>query len=69
MTLSDNKETTMNKQDQASVIIDALGGTTKVAALMDAPKSTVHSWRSIGIPRSRMAHLALIAKVEKVVLP
>ena len=53
----------------ASQIIDALGGTTKVAALTQAPTSTVHSWRKIGIPTSRMAHLELIADREGVKLP
>lgn len=45
----------------ADQVIDALGGTTEVARLIDAPTSTVHSWRKIGIPSSRMAHLRLLA--------
>lgn len=45
----------------ADQIIDALGGTTAVARMTDAPLSTVHSWRKNGIPRSRMAHLRLVA--------
>jgi hypothetical protein len=53
----------------ADQVIDALGGTSKVAAAIDAPTSTVHSWRAIGIPKSRLAHLRLIAAQEGVILP
>lgn len=49
----------------ADDLIDDLGGTTKVSKLTDAPLSTVHSWRKNGIPRSRLAHLKLAAKVAK----
>lgn len=49
---------------QANTIIDALGGTSAVASMISAPVSTVHSWRKIGIPASRMAHLKLVAQVE-----
>lgn len=45
----------------ADQVIDELGGTSKVAALIEAPTSTVHSWRTIGIPPSRLAHLKLVA--------
>ena len=44
--------------------IDDLGGTSAVAKMIDAPVSTVQSWRSIGIPASRLAHLRLIAQAE-----
>lgn len=47
--------------DEANTIIDHLGGTSAVAKLIEAPVSTVHSWRTIGIPASRMAHLRLVA--------
>lgn len=53
----------------ADQIIDALGGTTKVANAIEASTSTVHSWRKIGIPPSRMAHLKLVAKTQGVTLP
>jgi hypothetical protein len=53
----------------ADQVIDALGGTSRVAERIEAPTSTVHSWRTIGIPRSRLAHLKLIAQVEKIDLP
>ncbi len=56
-------------QSFANQVIDALGGTSKVATLTEAPVSTVHSWRKIGIPPSRMAHLRLVAAMEGVVLP
>lgn len=43
-------------------VIDHFGGTSATAKLMKAPISTVHSWRSIGIPESRLDHLRLIGK-------
>jgi hypothetical protein len=55
--------------ENASTIIDFLGGTTAVAKLMHAPISTVHSWRRIGIPKSRLAHLELVAKTQGKSLP
>lgn len=52
----------MQKLDPHAVaVIDALGGTSAVAKLIDAPTSTVFSWRKIGIPQSRLAHLKLVA--------
>lgn len=48
----------------ASKIIDALGGTTAVAKMTEAPVSTVHSWRKNGIPASRLAHLKLVAQAK-----
>ena len=60
----------MNKPKTfADMVIDALGGTSAVARRISAPVSTVHSWRSIGIPASRLAHLELLAKADKVSLP
>lgn len=53
----------------ANRAIDALGGTSAVAKLIDAPVSTVHSWRKIGIPGSRLAHLKLVAKAIGKKLP
>ena len=53
----------------ADKVIDALGGTTAVATATSAPPSTVHSWRKIGIPKSRMAHLRLLAQVKSIALP
>lgn len=47
----------------ASKVIDALGGTSAVARMIEAPVTTVHSWRKIGIPTSRLAHLKLAAHV------
>jgi hypothetical protein len=38
----------------------ALGGTTAVAEMLEAPVSTVHSFKS-KISRSRLAHLKLAA--------
>jgi hypothetical protein len=56
-------------QSFSDQVIDALGGTTKVATAIDAPTSTVHSWRKIGIPPSRLAHLKLLARDFGVTLP
>jgi len=53
----------------ADIVIDKLGGTSAVARLISAPPSTVHSWRKIGIPSSRLAHLKLIADAQGVTLP
>lgn len=54
---------------EADIVIDHLGGTSAVAKLIEAPVSTVHSWRTIGIPSSRMAHLRLVAKAIGKPLP
>lgn len=60
----------MAKRDlQAEAVIEALGGTSAVAKLISAPVSTVHSWRKIGIPASRLAHLRLVAEQEGKTLP
>lgn len=56
-------------QTYADQVIDALGGTSEVARKIEAPTSTVHSWREIGIPRSRLAHLRLLAKDMGIELP
>jgi hypothetical protein len=56
-------------QTYADQVIDALGGTSAVAKAIEAPTSTVHSWRSIGIPSSRLAHLRLLAKEMGIELP
>lgn len=55
--------------DEANLIIDALGGTTKVSKLTCAPTSTVHSWRKNGIPPARLAHLKLVAQNEGIEWP
>jgi hypothetical protein len=47
---------------QAHYYIDALGGTTAVHRLLKTNMSTVHSWRRLGIPESRFAHMELAAK-------
>jgi len=48
----------------ADHIIDALGGSTATARLIHTPLSTVHSWRKLGIPASRVAHMKLAAQAE-----
>lgn len=52
-----------NMETQADKIIDGLGGTSAVAKMLNAPVSTVHSWRKNGLPPSRLAHLKLAAHV------
>lgn len=47
----------------ASALIDALGGTAKVASLAEAPMSTVHNMRR-RLTDSRLNHLRRIAKDE-----
>lgn len=60
----------MEKQlTYADRVLDALGGTSAVAKRISAPVSTVHSWRTIGIPASRLAHLQMIADAEGLALP
>lgn len=54
---------------EANAVIDHLGGTSAVAKLIEAPVSTVHSWRTIGIPSSRLAHIRLVARAEDKPLP
>lgn len=54
---------------EAIFVLDHLGGTSAVAKLIEAPVSTVHSWRTSGIPASRMAHLRLVAKTIGKPLP
>lgn len=49
-------------------IIDALGGVTAISRLTEVPVSTIHSWRKIGIPNSRMQHLKLAAAAAGLVV-
>jgi hypothetical protein len=51
-------------ENNASSIIDHLGGTTKVARMLDAPITTVHKWRKIGIPQSRLSHMRMAARAN-----
>ncbi|WP_411392523.1 hypothetical protein [Pseudomonas sp. MPB23] len=46
-----------------NVIIDALGGTSRVAELCEVRPPSVSDWRKYGIPRARMMFLR-IAKPE-----
>jgi hypothetical protein len=43
----------------ASLIIDGLGGTSKVATLCETSPSAVAQWRENGIPRARLMFLKL----------
>ncbi|WP_081504248.1 carph-isopro domain-containing protein [Sphingomonas sp. PAMC 26621] len=55
-------------ENVSNQIIDALGGTTVVSRMTETSPSTVHSWRKNGIPRSRLAHLRLVADREGLVI-
>lgn len=55
--------------ERAIAVISHFGGTSALARLIHAPVSTVHSWRSIGIPNSRLAHIRLVAKEQGCPLP
>ena len=48
----------------ATNLIKTLGGSTAVSRMIEAPVSTVHSWKTNGIPTSRLAHLKLAARHE-----
>lgn len=50
--------------EQANKIIDALGGTNKVAAIFGIGAPSVSDWRKYGIPRARMMYLE-VAKKKK----
>jgi len=43
-----------------SEIIDALGGTTKVAAIFNLKKPSISKWRITGIPESRKMYLKVV---------
>lgn len=55
--------------EKAIKVIDAMGGTTVLAKAMKSTTSTVHNWRIIGIPESRMEHIKLLAKTKRIKLP
>ena len=46
-----------------SRLIDQLGGTSKVARLMDITPQSVHGWRLGGIPQARLQTLKALALV------
>lgn len=56
--------------NQSSSLIDALGGTAKVAKMCEVSPQAVSKWRVIGIPRARLMYLKVkkprvVAQVEK----
>jgi len=52
---------------QAAQIVNALGGTSKVAEALDLTPSTVSSWKTAGrIPRWWMKEIKAIAKKQGV---
>ena len=50
----------LSMDTEASKIIDALGGTVKVAELCDVTTGAVSQWRNDGIPRARLMYLKAI---------
>ena len=44
----------------ASQLIDAMGGTAKVAQLCEVKPPSVSEWRVKGIPKARMMYLRLL---------
>jgi hypothetical protein len=49
----------MDKKPTPDEIIDALGGTSKVAELSDVTDSAVSQWRTNGIPKHQLKFLRL----------
>lgn len=56
-------------QTEADIIIDGLGGTSAVAEMTHTPISTVHSWRTKGLSKSRRHHLMLAAARNRIAWP
>jgi hypothetical protein len=54
----------MSKNITPDQIIDALGGTSEVAALCDIKPPSVSEWRKAGIPKAQLKYLRL-ARPEK----
>lgn len=50
------------KQAEANRIIDAMGGTSKVAEIFGITTGAVSQWREDGIPNSRMFSIKLMRK-------
>lgn len=48
------------KQTEASRIIDALDGTSKVAEIFDITTGAVSQWRDDGIPKARLQYIQLL---------
>lgn len=56
-------------QTEYDIVVKAFEGMTKLAQALEAPPSTVYSWRKSGIPASRMAHIRLVARERGIALP
>jgi hypothetical protein len=50
----------MPETDDADRVIDALGGTVKVASLCKVTPQAVTQWRSKGLPASRRMYLEVV---------
>lgn len=50
----------MDKNLTADEIIDALGGTSKVAQLCDVKDPSVSQWRRAGIPNYRLMYIKAV---------
>lgn len=47
-------------KNESTRVIDAIGGTVKVARLCSVTKGAVSQWRDNGIPRARLMYLRLL---------
>ena len=47
-----------------SILIDALGGTSATARLLNVRPQSVHAWRTDGIPPARIQTLQALAMVK-----
>lgn len=54
--------TLIEKQTEANLVIDAMGGTSAVADIFSITTGAVSQWRTDGIPNSRLFSIRLLRK-------
>jgi hypothetical protein len=52
----------------ATNVISSLGGAARVSELSKSPRTTVESWKSIGLSAARLDHLQRIAQQEGIAI-
>jgi hypothetical protein len=52
----------IEKQKEANLVIDAMGGTSVVADIFSITTGAVSQWRTDGIPNSRLFSIKLLRK-------